>query len=113
MGNDVLDRAVDMNLWIESILLISVVVAIVVVYSYNYNKNLSNLITELEVQNKTLVQHQDALAESERKYREIFNTTSDAIFLQDPEKGTILDVNDTMLKMYGYKSINEVLSLDI
>ncbi len=43
-----------------------------------------------------------ALAESENRFREIFNTVSDAIFIHDAETGRILDVNRRMLEMYGF-----------
>jgi diguanylate cyclase (GGDEF)-like protein/PAS domain S-box-containing protein len=42
-----------------------------------------------------------ALAESENRFREIFNAVSDAIFIHDVETGRILDVNRRMLEMYG------------
>ena len=51
------------------------------------------------------------LYENETKYREIFNAGSDAIFIHDAKTGDILDVNEPMLKMYGYTK-TEVLSLD-
>lgn len=51
----------------------------------------------------------DALSDSERKYREIFNSTSDALFIDDIE-GNIIDVNDTMLKMYEYDRIEDILA---
>ena len=38
----------------------------------------------------------------ETNYRAIFNTVNDAIFIHDPETGTIQDVNDKMCEMYGY-----------
>jgi PAS domain S-box-containing protein len=40
------------------------------------------------------------LQRSEEKYREIFNGTSDAIFIHDADNGQILDVNQAMLNMY-------------
>ena len=43
-----------------------------------------------------------ALIESQEKYREVFNAVNEAIFLHDFETGQILDVNQTMLDMYGY-----------
>lgn len=46
-------------------------------------------------------QVEDALANSENRFREIFNTVSDAIFIHDAETGRILDVNRRMLEMYG------------
>lgn len=44
----------------------------------------------------------DRLAQSEESYRGLFNTVSDAIYIQD-EKGRFLDVNDGAVKMYGYE----------
>lgn len=43
----------------------------------------------------------DDLSRSEQNYREIFNATSDAIFIHDSETGQILDVNQSMLNMYN------------
>ena len=51
-----------------------------------------------------------ALQRSEQNYREIFNATNEAIFLHDAATGRVLDVNDTMLRMYGFDSKEEVLS---
>jgi len=47
------------------------------------------------------IQAQDALAQSERNYREIFDNVSDAVFIHDAGTGAILDVNNSMLQMYG------------
>lgn len=44
---------------------------------------------------------ENALAESERRFREIFDTISDAIFIHDAETGRIIDVNRRMCEMYG------------
>jgi len=44
----------------------------------------------------------DAIHDSEQSYREIFNATSDAIFIHDADTGAVLDVNDSMLQMYGF-----------
>ncbi len=52
------------------------------------------------------------LTESEMRYREIYNATSEAILLLDAETGTILDVNQTMLDMYGYTG-EEALKLTV
>ncbi len=43
----------------------------------------------------------DDLSRSEQNYREIFNATSDAIFIHDSETGQVLDVNQSMLNMYN------------
>jgi PAS domain S-box-containing protein len=42
----------------------------------------------------------DDLSRSEQNYREIFNATSDAIFIHNSETGQVLDVNQSMLNMF-------------
>lgn len=54
-----------------------------------------------------------ALRDSERNYREIFNSTSEAIMIDDAETGKIIDVNATTLAMYGYGSREEILAGNI
>ena len=56
-----------------------------------------------------LLQREQALVESERNYREIFNTTTDAIMVHDAESGDILDINKTVEEMYGF-SREEILN---
>ena len=46
-------------------------------------------------------QHLEALSKSESSYRGLFNSTQDAIYIQDTQ-GFFLDVNDGALKMYGH-----------
>ena len=46
-------------------------------------------------------QAEAARQHSERNYREIFNAANEAIFIHD-EQGTVLDVNDSMLALYGF-----------
>jgi len=53
-----------------------------------------------------------ALQQSEEKYREIFNTPDDSIFLHDADSGAIVDVNQAVLDMYGYP-YEEVLHQDL
>jgi len=57
-------------------------------------------------------QADEALRESEERFRTIFDSINDAVFIHDIETGAILDVNSTMCKMYGY-SREEVDQLDI
>jgi len=52
------------------------------------------------------------LALGEQRFREIFNSTSDALFIHDPETGDIRDVNQTMLKMFRC-SREEAMNLPI
>jgi PAS domain S-box-containing protein len=43
----------------------------------------------------------DELSRSEQNYREIFNSTSDAIFIHDADTSQILDVNQAMMNMFN------------
>jgi len=45
---------------------------------------------------------QEKLQESEEKYRQLFVTETDAIFVFDAETLNIIDVNDAALRMYGH-----------
>ena len=53
-----------------------------------------------------------AKIESLKNYQAIFNATNEAIFVHDAQSGCILDVNDRMLEIYGYKR-DEALTVDI
>ncbi|MHB8078304.1 MAG: PAS domain S-box protein [Candidatus Krumholzibacteriia bacterium] len=44
---------------------------------------------------------EEALKQSARSYREIFNAATDAIFVHDADTGAILDVNDSTLRLFG------------
>jgi PAS domain S-box-containing protein len=66
----------------------------------------------LETMVTAIGDNQKALRKSEQNYREIFNKTSDAIFIHDIETGNILDINQTTLDLYGY-SYDEALSMNI
>ncbi len=53
---------------------------------------------------------EELLAESEQRYRQLFELESDAIFLIDNETGHILEVNGAATTLYGY-SRQEFLSM--
>lgn len=53
-----------------------------------------------------------AFRKSEEKYREIFNSPSDAIFIHDASTGAILEVNQSAQDMYGY-SFDEIKLLSV
>ena len=62
-------------------------------------------ITEIQCIGNDLTERKRAeedLRRSERNYREIFNSVSDAIFIHDGDTWAVLDVNDTMLGMFGF-----------
>ncbi|HNV70873.1 MAG TPA: PAS domain S-box protein, partial [Candidatus Ozemobacteraceae bacterium] len=56
---------------------------------------------------------EQALKDSEQNYRAIFDSTNEAIFIDEAATGRVIDVNASMLKMYGYDSKEEVLAGDL
>lgn len=85
----------NLNAWIINFLELIIVSLIILVVTYRFNQTYLSVYKELEEQNEIIV-------ERERNYREIFNASTDAIFLHNMD-GDILDVNDSMLKIYGYE----------
>ena len=77
---------------------------VVVVIMRQYSKAYLGFIADLEQSNKKI-------SDQERNYRQIFNSSTDAIFIHDLN-GKILDVNDSMLKMYGYEK-KDILNINI
>ncbi len=45
---------------------------------------------------------EEALQQSERNYREIFNAANDAIYIHDADTGEIIDMNDSAVQLHGY-----------
>ncbi|MCX7986281.1 MAG: PAS domain S-box protein, partial [Bacteroidales bacterium] len=45
----------------------------------------------------------------EQKYTELFNSVTEAIFIHEIPSGTIVDVNEAVVKLYGYSSKKEVI----
>ncbi len=55
---------------------------------------------------------EQALKESEERYREFFTTSRDSVFITTPE-GKWLDFNDTSLEMFGYPTRDELMALPV
>ncbi len=64
---------------------------------------------ELEHRVKELEQTEKALKESEEKYRNIFTNSQVGLFRTDPASGHVLDINDALARMVGFKSREEIL----
>lgn len=56
---------------------------------------------------------QAALLEREHTYREMFNATNEAIFIEDAVSGRILEANEAALRMYGYSQQSEIRARSI
>lgn len=55
-------------------------------------------------------QAEKELQETSTKFREIFNATSEAIFIYDAATGTMLECNQRALDLYGFDSKEELLN---
>ncbi|HUU82044.1 MAG TPA: PAS domain S-box protein, partial [Phycisphaerae bacterium] len=55
---------------------------------------------------------EEALIESEEKYRRVFEESRDAIYISSPA-GRLLDINEAGVRLFGYASKEEVLDVDI
>ncbi len=77
------------------------------------NEEFEAMNEELIVANQDLLREKLKTEERESNYREIFDSSNDAIFIHDRETGIILDVNKTMLAMYGYDSKDEVINKSV
>ncbi len=55
---------------------------------------------------------QDALMESETRYREFFTTSRDAVYICSPD-GKWIDFNDAILELLGYESREEFLQVPV
>jgi diguanylate cyclase (GGDEF)-like protein/PAS domain S-box-containing protein len=58
------------------------------------------VVTHLDITERKL--NELALIESEGRFREIFDSVNDAIFIHDAATGRIMDVNRSMCEMYGH-----------
>ena len=87
-------------------LIVLLIILTLIVFNRTLQKRVSQRTQEL---NQAL----SSLQKSERKYREIFNATTEAIFIHAVPSGQLLHVNESMLQMYGYATEEEVLSENV
>lgn len=58
------------------------------------------------------VEAEDEIRTSEERFRAVYNSVNDAIFIHDPETGAILDINMKACEMTGYTR-EEMMRMDI
>ncbi len=92
--------------WIINAIHISAVGLVILYVTRRFFFSFSELVVDLQEQNKIIT-------ENERNYREIFNSTNEAIFIHNASDGKIFDVNEVMLKMYGFDSKDEALAVSV
>jgi PAS domain S-box-containing protein len=73
-------------------------------YEYGYFAVIFHDITESKISN-------EKLRKNEKKYRGIFNSVHDSIFIADFETGAIIDANPAACELYGYTKY-EMLKLN-
>ena len=72
------------------------------------NENLNRLNLELTSEIEERKKIEESLRQAEEKYRKIFENAVEGIFQTKPD-GTIIGVNPTMAKMFGYDSVDSLL----
>lgn len=92
---DILDRSTRLNPWLINAILMSIVSFIVLILLNQFNKTYTKLSADLVKSNKFISQ-------KEQNYREIFDSSTDAIMIHALD-GKLIDVNKSMLKMYGFE----------
>lgn len=71
---------------------------------YQYEKAYKKASNEIdEINKETLSLIQD--------YQEIFNSTNEAILIHDAKDGSIVDVNASTIKMFGYSKKEEIINI--
>lgn len=78
----------------------------------NLRTSLETMIRLLDQRYMELQQEVVHHAESEERFRTIYDSVNDAIFIHDSETGAILDVNARMCEMFGYTQ-DEARQLDM
>jgi PAS domain S-box-containing protein len=63
--------------------------------------------------NSERMKTKELLRESEQKFREVFNSTNEAIFIDDALTGIMIDCNERTIEMYGYENKEEILKGNI
>jgi len=56
---------------------------------------------------------QEGIQRREEEFRAIFNSTSEAIFIDDASNGNMINANERAIEMYGYNSVEDILSGNI
>ena len=92
--------------WIINAIHIATVGLIVFFITRKFFRSFSDLFSYLEDRNRII-------SEKERNYREIFNSTGEAIFIHETESGKIVDVNPMMLSMFGFDSKDEIINCTV
>lgn len=75
-------------------------------------RSFDEMLSLLQFKDLERTRAEDELKESERKYRQLFEVESDALFVVEVDTLNILDVNPSVEKLYGY-SRRELLTMRV
>jgi len=70
----------------------------------------ANVTLELEVAERVAAEH--VLSESEERYRSLFESSKDAIYISTPD-GKVVDINTAGVELFGFDSAEELLLVDV
>lgn len=70
----------------------------------------TNESLELEVEERAAAER--IISESEERYRSLFESSKDAIYISTPE-GTLVDINPAGVELFGYDSAEDLLLVDV
>lgn len=76
----------------------------------------NSLVKSNEELRQLIIEHkksEDSLIRSEQEFREIFNSTNEAIMIDDALTGRMVDCNNRTVEMYGYNNKQEILDGNI
>jgi len=70
----------------------------------------TNVSLELEIEERVTAER--TISESEERYRSLFESSKDAIYISTPE-GRLVDINPAGVELFGYDSAEELLMVDV
>jgi len=101
---DILLKAEQKNVLLMRLFSVTLfLLGLLIFWAYRQKRKYNNIL-EIKVEERTqeLKTSNEQLANSERNYREIFNATTEAILIHNVSDGSLIDVNNSMLSLYGY-----------
>jgi PAS domain S-box-containing protein len=88
-------------------------------YATDLEERVAERTAELRATNESLeleiaerIAAEAAISESEERYRSLFESSKDAIYISTPE-GQLIDINPAGVELFGYESATELLMVDV
>jgi two-component system cell cycle sensor histidine kinase/response regulator CckA len=110
-GRPILINGLIRQLWLGSTVVV-IVLSGLFLWLWLLRRLVAQRTAELQKEIETRIRQEELLRESELRFRTIFDASNEAIFIHELPSGNIVDVNQTMCKMYGYTR-QEALHLNV